>query len=155
MDPLELVEVTIKEEPDPIGEDGAIPKESYIKLVDVHKCSECDMTFVGRSALDEHVESVHMKKEPPVETPPFYKKVKKSKACKVIGCSYVGRNLGDHVRRVHIGLKNHVCDYCDFAFYSAKELRTHVKAVHAKIRDHKCGECDFACSQLCHLQVCT
>ena len=51
-------------------------------------------------------------------------------------------DLKRHIKNVHEGLKNHVCDSCGKAFSEAGNLRKHIKGVHQGQKNHKCEYCE-------------
>ena len=56
-------------------------------------------------------------------------------------------NLKQHVKAVHEGLKDHVCNHCGKSFSRAEHLKRHVKAVHEGVKDHVCNHCETSFSR--------
>ena len=54
------------------------------------------------------------------------------------------RQLMEHIKVVHLQLKDYKCRYCGTAFPNNSKLAFHVKSVHMKMKDHKCSRCDTA-----------
>jgi len=51
-------------------------------------------------------------------------------------------NLRRHIHSIHLNLKEFECDQCGKSFAVKSNLNQHVKAVHLKIKDFKCDHCE-------------
>ena len=85
------------------------------------QCPDCDKSFVGRSGLRNHRKKDH-------------DDVREVFRCPEDGCRqtyFQLRNLNDHVRVIHGGLR-HKCEWeaCDKMYTSRRKLALHAKNVH-------------------------
>ena len=65
--------------------------------------------------------------------------------------SSTNSDLKIHVKHVHLKLKYVECQQCNYKCSSNGSLKMHVKRVHLKIKDHECKQCDYKCSSNTHL----
>lgn len=101
------------------------------KKVKRHRCPHCTETFRNYFQRNKHVSSVHNLK---------LKEFKCSMCPKVFTLS---GKLGVHVRTVHLKLKRHGCDVCEWKFYSKSELKEHMVR-HGGERKFQCSICKKA-----------
>ena len=47
---------------------------------------------------------------------------------------------------VHLKIKDHPCDQCEYATSTRSFLKSHKDRVHRKIKEHFCDECGYSCS---------
>ena len=144
-------------------------KHSMHDMIKNFKCDLCPYETARGTSLRYHNYSIH--------------KIGDAKfKCELCPYTSVARGvLKKHIKRVHAGIKIHVCEDCGFATstktqlnshrdsvhkmgdkkYSCElcpfksnektNLRTHIKGVHDKIRDHVCEDCGFATVTKGHL----
>ncbi|XP_050676818.1 PR domain zinc finger protein 5-like isoform X5 [Leptidea sinapis] len=101
------------------------------KQVKRHRCPHCQETFRNYFQRNKHVSSVHGMK---------IKEFKCASCTKVFSSS---GKLGVHVRTVHLKMKRHACDLCEWKFYSKSELKEHMVR-HSGERKYHCGVCKKA-----------
>lgn len=93
-----------------------------------HRCPHCAEAFRNYFQRNKHVASVHGLK---------LKEFKCTLCPKVFTLS---GKLGVHVRTVHLKVKRHACDVCEWKFYSRSELREHMVR-HGGERKYQCAVC--------------
>ena len=59
---------------------------------------------------------------------------------------FVKGKVTEHIKAVHLKIKNYQCHQCDKAFSYRTHLLTHIKAKHDKIKDFWCDYCDYTSS---------
>lgn len=96
-----------------------------------HRCPNCPETFRNYFQRNKHVSSVHGVK---------LKEFKCNLCPKVFTLS---GKLGVHIRTVHLKLKRHSCEVCEWQFYSKSELKEHMIR-HGGERKHQCTICKKA-----------
>ena len=84
--------------------------------LNLHKCSDCEKSFKGESALKIHIKTVHEGHRVPC---PICQKPLSSKT--------------DVKRHVHEKKKPHSCDICNESFAQRAHLVTHKKGKHKNI----------------------
>ncbi|XP_048003217.1 oocyte zinc finger protein XlCOF6-like isoform X10 [Leguminivora glycinivorella] len=93
-----------------------------------HRCPHCPETFRNYFQRNKHVSSIHGLK---------LKEFKCNLCPKVFTLS---GKLGVHIRTVHLKLKRHACEVCEWKFYSKSELKEHMIR-HGGERKHQCSVC--------------
>ena len=53
----------------------------------------------------------------------------------------IAQHLKVHIRTVHEGKKDHICDSCGKGFPVAGKLKQHIHIVHDGRKDYKCQSC--------------
>jgi len=79
-----------------------------------------------------------------------------SKVFKCTSCSFESKYkyaLLQHVKRVHLKIKDFTCDQCDLSFSAKGDLNIHVKRVHLKIKDFVCDRCSLTASSKSNLNM--
>ena len=61
-------------------------------------------------------------------------------------------SVKSHVKSIHEGIKQHVCDKCDSAFSRPHDLKRHTETVHEGLKRYLCDKCDKAFTQQKHLK---
>ena len=112
-----------------------------------HICEICAASFAGKEALRKHSFQVHsgLGKKYPCKrcSEVFYTKpdLHQHNLAKHMNCKYCSRvfegpnapkNLREHTRLVHEGVRNHMCSTCGKAFQSKNDMTRHVDSVHLK-----------------------
>jgi len=102
-------------------------------------CDICGKQCSTKSSLKSHVLNNH-------SAEPVTKKNTKVKCplCSNVFCH--SGSLKRHMRTVHEGRSDFVCDECNKRFKSYQSMKIHKKCVHQGRRDYTCGECG---RQLC------
>ncbi|XP_072943204.1 zinc finger protein 711-like [Epargyreus clarus] len=106
-------------------------KEHYATVhmqVKRHRCPQCPETFRNYFQRNKHISAIHGMK---------LKEFKCTMCPKVFTLS---GKLGVHVRTVHLKMKRHACDICDWQFYSKSELKDHM-VKHGGERKFQCNVC--------------
>jgi len=62
-------------------------------------------------------------------------------------------SLRQHMRVVHLSLKDHACEACGKTFGDKSSLKSHVSAAHATERPFQCGACERAFARKSDLQA--
>ena len=93
-------------------------------------CEKCSNTFKNHADLLSHDLSSHGELIP----------------CNECGKPFTAPFLRRHIAKIHVGIKNNICNTCGKAFYSKQRLYKHEIAVHLKVKMFKCDTCDFRCS---------
>lgn len=93
-----------------------------------HRCPHCPETFRNYFQRNKHISSIHGLK---------LKEFKCTMCPKVFTLS---GKLGVHVRTVHLKMKRHACDVCEWKFYSKSELKEHMIR-HGGERKYQCNIC--------------
>lgn len=101
------------------------------KRVKRHRCPHCPETFRNYFQRNKHVANVHGLK---------LKEFKCTMCPKVFT---VSGKLGVHIRTVHLKVKRHACDVCEWKFYSKSELKEHMIR-HGGERKYQCNVCKKA-----------
>lgn len=96
-----------------------------------HRCPHCPETFRNYFQRNKHIANIHGLK---------LKEFKCTMCPKVFTLS---GKLGVHVRTVHLKLKRHACDVCEWKFYSKSELKEHM-VKHGGERKYQCNVCKKA-----------
>ena len=66
-------------------------------------------------------------------------------ACDMCGyAASLKKTLMEHVHSIHWKSRSFKCEKCEFATSSRKSLTRHVRGIHLKIKDFKCDVCDYA-----------
>lgn len=55
-------------------------------------------------------------------------------------------DLKQHIKSVHLKLKDVKCDQCNYECSSKSHLNQHIKIVHLCIKDMECNQCNYKCS---------
>lgn len=118
-----------------------LKKASMLRHVRAHtgangayKCQICHIRFVSHSSRVVHMKKVH-------------KILGRVYNCKMCPKSYeISGHLSKHVRKDHFQEKNHVCDFCNQAFFSKYVLKTHM-VTHTGEKNFHCKICSKAYSQ--------
>ena len=113
-------------------------------------CPHCSISVsvAGWSGLQEHIKAAH----PTPEAPPARKGWSGRVECSE--CNYVANNntrLEDHVKAVHLNIREYACEQCDKTFKAKQHLRFHVMGIHRKEKPFKCDRCDYTSVQKCGL----
>ena len=106
-------------------------KTQSVQIDDSNSCFICKKTFLKKSALTVHIETVHDGKKP------F-----KCSLC-VSEFSQKG-NLNTHIETVHEKKKPFTCSHCDASFGRKDTLKDHIKTVHDKIEPFVCSICNHS-----------
>lgn len=96
-----------------------------------HRCPHCPETFRNYFQRNKHITNVHGLK---------LKEFKCTMCPKVFTLS---GKLGVHIRTVHLKVKRHACDVCEWKFYSKSELKEHMIR-HGGERKFQCNICKKA-----------
>ncbi|XP_049704016.2 zinc finger protein 287 isoform X5 [Helicoverpa armigera] len=96
-----------------------------------HRCPHCPETFRNYFQRNKHISAIHGMK---------LKEFKCTMCPKVFTIS---GKLGVHIRSVHLKLKRHSCDVCEWKFYSKSELKDHM-VKHGGERKYQCTICKKA-----------
>ncbi|XP_059056456.1 zinc finger protein ZFMSA12A-like isoform X3 [Achroia grisella] len=96
-----------------------------------HRCPHCSETFRNYFQRNKHISSVHGLK---------LKEFKCNMCPRVFNLS---GKLGLHIKTVHLKMKRHTCDVCEWKFYSKSELKDHMVR-HGGERKYKCSVCKKA-----------
>ena len=115
------------------------------EIIRKYDCSYCKKRFGLKSALHNHVKSIHLGEktlcpdcEKEISVDNFTRHVKElhkkiTKPCLHCGKSFGMSNLSKHIRDVHTTEKAK-CSYCGKA-YSKANISTHIKVKHTKIKE--------------------
>ena len=49
----------------------------------------------------------------------------------------------DHIKRIHLKIKDIECAYCEFKTFKKTDLNVHIKRVHANFKPHQCSHCEY------------
>lgn len=109
------------------------------KKVKRHRCPHCPETFHNYFQRNKHISSFHGMK---------LKEFKCTLCPKVFTSS---GKLGVHTRTVHLKMKRHACDLCEWKFYSKSELKDHMIR-HGGERKFQCNICKKAYARKCTLR---
>ncbi|XP_052757201.1 zinc finger protein 714-like isoform X7 [Galleria mellonella] len=96
-----------------------------------HRCPHCAETFRNYFQRNKHISNIHGLK---------LKEFKCNMCPKVFSLS---GKLGLHIKTVHLKMKRHTCDVCEWKFYSKSELKDHMIR-HGGERKYKCNVCKKA-----------
>ena len=61
--------------------------------------------------------------------------------------------LVEHMRKIHMQIRNHECDKCEKRFFDLEALTRHVTAVHDKLKPFLCEHCPFQCARTSNLNL--
>ncbi|KAH8291626.1 hypothetical protein KR018_007418, partial [Drosophila ironensis] len=104
----------------------------------VFVCPVCANGFSGSSSLITHLRKSHQRD--PLE-------------CCFCGKLHATRDgLRSHLQRVHVLVRQHICDVCQADFATADHLRKHMNSLHLGHRPFKCHLCPKVFAQRSHLQ---
>ena len=101
-------------------------------------CPDCGKFFKSKSSYAAHQLTAHASSE---------EKEKHKLECHHPGCSFsslIKDNVNKHYRKVHMKVKNHLCEHCPKSFYSKLSLEEHTNGVHLNKKSYKCDLCNFA-----------
>ncbi|CAH2251338.1 jg5991 [Pararge aegeria aegeria] len=101
---------------------------SVHKKVKRHRCPYCPDMFRNYFQRNKHISNIHGMK---------LKEFKCSVCPRVFTTS---GKLGFHVQTVHLKIKRHACEVCEWKFYSKTELKDHMVR-HGGERKFKCSIC--------------
>ena len=140
-------------------EDQSSERDVTKEKIDSHKdplisCEECGVVFSRSSSLLKHSRNIHGKElsrgqkywsRKPILLPRGYDEYKDSEPNKCKCGKTFGRSehLKQHIKSVHLKLRDCICDQCGDAFTTTFALKGHIKKVHDKIKDLKCSKCDM------------
>lgn len=96
-----------------------------------HRCPHCTERFRNYFQRNKHILNVHGLKT---------KEFKCTMCPKVFTLS---GKLGVHIRTVHLKVKRHACEVCEWKFYSKSELKEHMIR-HGGERKYQCNVCKKA-----------
>ena len=65
-----------------------------------------------------------------------------SSKCHLCHKSLQVRNLKIHLKEVHVGVQDYICEFCGKSFSRANCLKEHIHSVHEGKRNKKCDLCD-------------
>ena len=96
--------------------------------------------------------------ESPTTYPPYpihgEEKIEETKVpCDICGTFVGKRHLRNHIRDVHVAVKNHKCPTCDKLFVSKHRLNRHIGKVHEKKETHQCDVCGKSLSSKYALKI--
>lgn len=97
-----------------------------------HRCSHCDAELAGRSSLEQHIKTRHLKLKPHV--------------CKWCSKTFAERIALVRHERVHTNERPYACSECDARFKVASNLIDHRENKHKNARAFACRECEFRCN---------
>lgn len=101
------------------------------KMVKRYRCPHCPETFRNYFQKNKHISAIHGVK---------LREFKCTMCPKVFT---IGGKLGVHIRTVHLKMKRHSCDVCEWKFYSKCELKEHM-ICHGGERKYQCNICKKA-----------
>ena len=92
-------------------------------------CNDCGASFIQKSALQTHINAVHLKLTP-------YE-------CNLCKMSFAG-NLKRHVKVIHQQIRPFKCDQCKKTFTRKFHLKSHMQSSTCKNlkKKYKCKECE-------------
>ena len=133
-------------------------------------CTKCDYKTVSKGSLERHFNRVHTEKlnKPCVSCGEIFKDMKRHlqrTSCGQEGAERVkvpcpkcdktfterGRML-IHMKNIHDGIRDEVCDLCNYATYSKFNLRLHIAKVHlgTGLTKEQCPHCEKMVGNLKH-----
>ena len=128
------------------------------------ECEHCGKKFFCTYKMKQHVEKLHVKKDPNAikqhqcelcqkrfaYRSSYTRHLKRHQDGKMPcpHCSkiYPKYYLREHIKSVHLDEKKYKCDNCDKKFYGASKLRQHVKKRHQRKNETNMYKCDI-CSK--------
>ena len=95
----------------------------------IHECEFCGKTFKVSSNLKRHISNAHKDLKLPKEKKKRIRKKDTTECfCKICEKTIRGtHNFRLHVRAVHEGEKNHICEECGKGFFKNPSLLEHIK----------------------------
>ncbi len=96
-------------------------------------CYQCGRTFESDKPLEDHMKIAHCCGEPQ----PLY-------LCELCGKEFFSQSAYSTHKMVHSG-RRFCCPLCTREFSHKHNMLEHVNRVHLKIREHSCQECEFTC----------
>jgi len=102
------------------------------KDAEMYKCPHCDYRSNRQPNVNKHVLVVHDKKQ---------------EECKLCGKMY--KNLNNHVKQVHMKIRNFPCQFCDYRAINRAYLNYHVRNKHTDIDERvNCELCGKLVKQI-------
>ena len=101
------------------------------------KCPQCDVVFVQRRSMLEHIRYKHEGVRYPCSQ-----------------CDYKSTkqfNLKTYIESVHEGFK-YPCSQCDYKATQQINLKIHIESVHEGVR-YPCSQCDYKATQRINLKI--
>ena len=133
-------------------------------------CSKCDYKTTAKGSLDRHFNRVHTERlqKPCVFCGEIFKDMKRHLERTLCGqegvervkvpCPQCDKTFSErgrmliHMKRIHTGTRDEVCDQCNYATYSKFNLKLHIAKVHlgTGLIKEKCPHCEKETSNLKH-----
>ena len=133
-------------------------------------CSKCDYKTTAKGSLDRHFNRMHTERlqKPCVFCGEIFKDMKRHLERTLCGqegvervkvpCPQCDKTFSErgrmliHVKRIHTGTRDEVCDQCNYATYSKFNLKLHIAKVHlgTGLVKEKCPHCEKETSNLKH-----
>ena len=133
-------------------------------------CSKCDYKTTAKGSLDRHFNRVHTERlnKPCVFCGEIFKDMKRHLERTLCGqegvervkvpCPQCDKTFSErgrmliHMKRIHTGTRDEVCDQCNYATYSKFNLKLHIAKVHlgTGLVKEKCPYCEKETSNLRH-----
>ena len=133
-------------------------------------CSKCDYKTTAKGSLDRHFNRVHTERlnKPCVFCGEIFKDMKRHLERTLCGqegvervkvpCPQCDKTFSErgrmliHMKRIHTGTRDEVCDQCNYATYSKFNLKLHIAKVHlgTGLVKEKCPHCEKETSNIKH-----
>ena len=96
------------------------------------ECPKCSFIFNKQEEVDDHYAKEHTKPRKP--------RVKCKQCHKTFARKY---ELATHVKKAHLGLRDHKCPQCDYCSADKGAVMKHLRAVHFEERNYPCPYCKY------------
>lgn len=122
-------------------------------------CEVCGKNFNQKGALARHLPihtgEVSFGKPSWILTGPFSGESRYQ--CEECGKKFLHHSSFNIHRKIHAGLRNFRCEFCNHGFLTNSHLKRHVRACHQKLRNHPCPYCRHKFTEnynlLAHIKV--